>query len=188
MDLSKLTIESFLEVLASDKPAPGGGSASALAGAVAASLVEMVANLTIGRKKYASVEKDMGEIRDKAVKLRKELTLLIDKDASAYKEVVETKFSQEAMIVAAEVPMKTASRSLEILKIAVTVLREGNKNAYSDAQCAVGLAKAAFNGAIANVRINLPYIKDGTENERVLKEVERLAVGFGIQMQTIQDR
>ena len=177
MKLVDMTIESFAGLLASDAPAPGGGSASALAGALGASLAAMVARLTIGRKKYASVEADMLGLASKADLLARELLLLVDEDTVAYNQVMyacrmpkegagETMARDEAMEAAnktaTSVPLKTARLSLEVLELACAAAEKGNDNAVSDAGVCSLLARAAVEGAIYNVAINLPSIKDQT--------------------------
>ncbi len=176
MAIKDQKIKDFLEDLASKKPVPGGGSTSAVAGAMAASLVAMVANLTVGKERYAEVEEDFEQILGKAERLRDQLLQLADEDALAYQAVIKTK-SQEAIKTAAEVPLKTAQQSLEVLKLASFAAKEGNKNAISDARCAIELATAAVYGAIENVRINLPYIEDKKFNKELKSEVEKILSG-----------
>lgn len=157
----------FLKDLSSKKPAPGGGSASALAGAMAAALVNKVCVLTVSKEKYRGVEKEFKQLSKQAIKLQSELFKLADKDTKAFMKV-KTKGSQEAFKKAAEVPLETAQRSLAILKMAVYASEYGNQNLRSDAFCAIELATAAIYGALENVRANLPYIKD----EKYLRELK----------------
>jgi formiminotetrahydrofolate cyclodeaminase len=189
MRLIDQKIKQFLKDLASKKPAPGGGSASALAGAMGAALVGKVARLT---KENPEVSK----IAQKTDNLRDELLKLSDKDCQAYGEVVkayrlpkgsETQNAirktriQEALKQAAEVPMETAKKSLEVLYLASFVAAHGNQNAVSDARCAIELATAAVYGALENVRVNLPYLEDQRfagnlrdKMEQVLNGTDRL--------------
>ncbi len=169
-------IKQFLDDLASKKPVPGGGSASAVAGAIAASLVAMVANLTIGKEKYQEVEDDFQRILDKAEDLKDELLRLADEDALAYQAVFKTK-SQEAIQTAAEIPLQTAQKSLEVLKLAAFAAKEGNKNTISDAHCAIELATAAIYGALENVRINLPFIEDKKFIKTIKERVREITSG-----------
>jgi len=169
-------IKQFLEALASKKPVPGGGSASALAGAIGAALVAKVANLTIGREKYKEVEEDFKKVLEQAEKLKKQLVRLAEEDALAYQAVVKTR-SQEAIKTAAEVPLKTAQKSLEVLRLASYAAKEGNKNAVSDARCAVELATAAIYGAIENVKINLNYIQDAEFTKKLKGKIKEILVG-----------
>lgn len=173
MKIQDQKIKQFLEYLASKKPVPGGGSASALAGATAAALVAKVANLTIGREKYKEVEEDFKKVLEQAEKLKKQLVRLAEEDALAYQAVVKTR-SQEAIKTAAEVPLKTAQKSLEVLKMASYAAKEGNKNAVSDAKCAIELATAAIYGAIENVKINLGYIQDKEFTSKLRGKIKEL--------------
>jgi len=170
-------MDELLKDLSSKKPAPGGGSASALAGAMAAALVNKVCVLTIGRAKYKNVEKEFKQLNQQATKLQKELFKLIDEDKKAYLEVVKTKGSQPAIKKAAEAPLETAQKSLGILKIAVYASENGNQNLRSDAFCAIELATAAVYGALENVRANLPYIKDEKYLRELKDEVGRVLNG-----------
>lgn len=168
--LVDLTTRQFLDTLASDAPTPGGGSASALAGAQAAALVEMVAALTLGNEKYAAARPALEPIRQKAAAYRADLADLVDRDAEAYDGVVTAmrlpkstdaekaarKAARErALRYAAEIPMRTAELAAVVSDLAVAAAPHANPNAGSDLQVAVMLAQAALGGAAANVRINL---------------------------------
>jgi formiminotetrahydrofolate cyclodeaminase len=168
MDIKKSTIQDFLAELASKKPVPGGGSASALSGAMAASLVVMVAQFTIGKEKYQQHEAEIKKIKTKALKLKEQLLDQADSDAEAYQKVMVTKGGQEAVLEAAEVPLATAEKSLEILKMAAFVSENGNQNLRSDAFVAMELAQAAIYGALENVRVNLPDLND----EKVVRDLK----------------
>jgi len=174
MELVNKKVKDFLGELASKKPTPGGGSASALAGAMGAALVVMVCELTIGKKKYQPVEEDFKKIHELAKRKLAKLTELIEEDARAYEQVVKTKNSPAAIKHAAEVPLKTAQESLEVLKMAHCVSEHGNQNCRSDAFCAIELATAAIYGALENVRINLPFIKDEVVVKRLKDEIEKV--------------
>lgn len=143
-DLKDLTVEGFVDVTASDAPAPGGGSVSALAGALAAALAEMVANLTVGKAKYAEVEDEMKELAAAGAALRKELVEDIQKDSTAFdlymagikmpKETEEEKAArreamQNGLKAAAQVPLSVAEAALKIFPIAEAVVARGNTNA-----------------------------------------------------------
>lgn len=173
--LANLSIQAFLEKTAAAEPVPGGGSMSALSAAVAASLTEMVANLTVGKKGYEAVSEDMAAIAQKAAASREKMTAAIDRDADAYQQVVtafklpkdtdaqkteRTRAIQDALKSAASIPLEAARESLAILELAGEALAKGNKNAYSDAAVAVMHARTAALGALYNVNINLADIKD----------------------------
>jgi len=191
----------FLDALAGSTPTPGGGSAAALGGALGAALAGMVANLTIGRKKYAEVEDEMRAVRERAEVLRAELAGLIRKDAASYdtfmlalrlpKETDEQKAARrEAMgaaaVVTTEVPIEVMRAAVEVMELARVVVEKGNRNAASDGAVAALFARAAIRAADMNVRINLPSIRDEAPRDRFAgeageivaraEELERLAL------------
>jgi len=185
-------IGAFLTDLASEKPIPGGGSAAALAGALAAALVAKVTTLTIGKVGYQPVEKGMKKLNQQAVKLQKDLLRLADEDAAAYQALVAAKRRktnlrqskreekiQAASQRAAEIPLKTARKSLQVLKMAVYVSEFGNQNLRSDAFSAIELATAAIYGALENVRVNLPEIKEKQVQDDFRDEIEKILQGTG---------
>ncbi|MEA2054836.1 MAG: cyclodeaminase/cyclohydrolase family protein [Candidatus Thermoplasmatota archaeon] len=173
-------INEFIQNLASGAPTPGGGSAAALGGAIASALSEMVCNLTIGKEKYAAVEKQIGEEKEKLISCRKRLLEIVDEDAKAFDEVMKAfkmpkdedarkDAIQEAYKLAASVPMETAERCMEILEHAEVIAKMGNKNSITDAGTSALLAHASLKSALFNVKINLSGIK----NEAFRKEMEK---------------
>ncbi|HOV36318.1 MAG TPA: cyclodeaminase/cyclohydrolase family protein [Dysgonamonadaceae bacterium] len=182
MNLQNLTLKQFLEKTANNEPVPGGGSISALHGAVAAALTEMLANITIGKKNYSAVEETMKLNATKASALRTEFLTDIDRDAEAYnlvfeafrlpkdtdeQKVLRSEKIQEATKVAALVPMEVAERAFELLDLISETTRKGKKNAITDGCVAMMTCRTAVLGALLNVRINLASIKD----ERFVKEL-----------------
>ena len=187
--LTELTVKGLLAEAAGDAPVPGGGSISALNGAIAAALAEMVANLTIGKKKYADVQDEMAEIAKSAAALQKELVLDVDRDSEAYdgvsqafklpKETDEEKAIRSAAIQentkkAALVPMEVARRASALLPTIEAVVARGNQNAVTDGCVAMMCARVAVVGALFNVRINLTSIKDEEFVARLREEADRL--------------
>lgn len=187
--LTELTVKGLLAETAGDAPVPGGGSISALNGAIAAALAEMVANLTIGKKKYADVQDEMAEIAKSAAALQKELVLDVDRDSEAYdgvsqafklpKETDEEKAIRSAAIQentkkAALVPMEVARRASTLLPSIEAVVARGNQNAVTDGCVAMMCARVAVVGALFNVRINLASIKDEEFVARLREEADRL--------------
>jgi formiminotetrahydrofolate cyclodeaminase len=183
MEIKKQTIEKFLEELSSKAPTPGGGAVAAVAGAMAAALVSMVAKLSVNKNE------DFKEIEEKAEKLREELLELADEDCQAFERVmkayrlpkesnkqqeIRNKEIQEALKKAAETPLKTAKKSVEVLKMASFCAQKGNQNAVSDARAGIELATAAVYGALENVRINLESIKDEKFYQRIKEEIEEI--------------
>lgn len=175
MKLQDLTLKQFLEKTAGNEPVPGGGSVSALNGAVASALAEMLANLTIGKKNYAEVEELMRQNATQATDLRTQFVNDIDRDSDAYnlvfdafklpKETDEQKSArsakiQEATKIAALVPMEVAERAFKMLDLITQTTRNGNKNAVTDGCVAMMTCRTAVLGALLNVRINLGGLKD----------------------------
>lgn len=173
--LSDLTVDGFLDRLASSDPAPGGGSAAGLAAAMSAGLVAMVAELTLGRPAYAEHEDLASDLRDAARARKDQLLALAEEDAVGYDAVVtarrmpkESEAEREAreaalrsaMVEAARVPMQIALVAAEVLEMAERIAPVGNRNAVSDAGVAAQLAAAGLRGALLNVRINLPYLAE----------------------------
>lgn len=178
-----------LRAFAAGTPVPGGGSASAIAGALAASLGQMVANLTIGRKRYADVEAEMREHLDQLELLGAELARLAAEDSRAYeavmaanklpKETEEQQAAREAAIQeatskAAQVPLAVAERAVEVLRMLRPIAERGNRNAQSDAKVGALLAHAAVYGASFNVEVNLDGLSDEQLRESLRRRVAEL--------------
>lgn len=187
--LTDLTVQELLERVGSGEPVPGGGSVAALAGALAASLTQMVARLTIGRGGDAAVEQRMADLLKRASSLRESLTLSIDRDADAYAAVLtafrmakgtdEEKKArataiQEAFKEAARVPVSVAEMGTAIMGLAEIAVTEGNRNAATDGLVGALMARAAVFGAAANVRINLASIADAAFKDVMAEKVSRL--------------
>lgn len=187
--LTELTVKGFLAETAGEAPVPGGGSISALNGAIAASLCQMVANLTIGKKKYADCEAEMKEIAAKASSIAQELVLDVDRDSDAYdkvfaafklpKETDEEKVArsqaiQESTKYAAEVPMEVARRVYSLLDLIDAVVARGNQNAVTDGCVAMMCARCAIVGALFNVRINLTSLKDRDFASKLSQEADKM--------------
>ena len=189
--LAKMSLKEFAENLASGAPTPGGGSAAALAGALSASLIQMVCDLTIGREKYKAYEAQARTIRQRAEVLRVDLLALVDRDAAAYDGVIRAirmpKASEEeksaraevlakANLYATETPMAVAEACAVLQGMAIELACEGNSNAVSDAGTAALLAYAGLRGATMNIRINLDGIGDEKRAEKLRERVRRLEV------------
>ena len=183
------SLTSFLSSVASSNPVPGGGSVAAHAGALAAALTQMVAGLTIGKKKYASAEPEMKEIALRAVALGNTLESLVKRDAEAYSLVSDAyKLPKEpsdaatlrlqavtkALLRAAEVPLETARVAAEVAELAAVVAEKGNSNAVTDAGVAALLAEAACKGASYNVRVNVAALEDKGKGEPFAREATQL--------------
>lgn len=188
-----MTVKDFIKELASDSPAPGGGSVACVNGALGAALGAMVSRLTIGKEKYKEVEDLFNKSLKKLDDLHSILTDLIDEDANAFNGVmaafkmpkntddekkIRSEKIQEEYKKAAEVPMKTVRSCYEVLSILLELGVKGNKNAVSD--LAVGALNAAIGikSAALNVEINLPSIKDDAFKEKMRNELRNILDGL----------
>lgn len=173
--LIQMKITDFLEELGSNSPAPGGGSISALAGALGGALTAMVCRLTVDNSKYAEVQSEIQAILAEADRLSAKLTNCVDADTEAFNQVMaayklpkatdaekaaRSEAIQKAMQHAADLPLGVAECCLRVLAMSGRVLKIGNANAASDAAVAGLMAHAGLHGALYNVKINLGSIKD----------------------------
>ena len=175
MKLQDLTLKEFLEKTAAREAVPGGGSSSALNAAIASALGEMVASLTIGKKKYMDVEERMRELAGEMSAYRSRFVNDIDRDADAYRKVMEAyrlpkesetemvkrnEAIQLAMTSASLVPMEVAENALEMLILLAETLEKGNSNTVTDGLVGAMTCRTAIMGALFNVRTNLGGITD----------------------------
>jgi glutamate formiminotransferase/formiminotetrahydrofolate cyclodeaminase len=196
------SLSGFVASVAAATPAPGGGSVAAHAGALAAALAQMVAGLTIGKKKYAAVEGEMKEIALTAAALVNTLSALVARDAAAYGLVMAAyKLPSEpedaaakrkeavtqALLGAAEVPLETARACAAVVELAQTVAQKGNTNAVSDAGVAALLAEAACRGAVYNIRINVSSLDDKSRGAGLLEEANQLIAQTSARAKTVTD-
>ena len=173
--LVKLPVEEFSRVLGSNSPAPGGGSVAALSGALGANLVSMVCSLSIGKKDYESFDNELAEALKLARTLSEGLLKRVDLDTEAFNSVMaafkmtkqteeEVKSRTEAIQAgfkeAVQSPLGIARECLDVLRLANKLLGKSNTNALSDLGVASLQAYAGLEGAIMNVKINIPSIKD----------------------------
>jgi len=187
--LANLTISNFIDELSSDSMAPGGGSVSALSGALSAGLTSMVANLTYGKKGYEYSNKKMKEVSGKAQDLKVKLLGLVEADTDGFnnyisslrmpkKNTSEVSLRDASIESAAKVitliPLDTLRLCREVIDLAEVVLKRGNKNALSDAFVGVSQANTAGEGAYLNIRINLPGVKDKNFVSTVQNEADTL--------------
>ena len=190
--LTEKPVTVFVDELASSAPAPGGGSAAALSGALGAALVSMVCNLTIGKKKYADVQDEIQAILEKSEALRHRLLELLEADVQVYtkvsqamkmpRETEEQKQAraaalQEALKAATLVPLQVAEACVQVMDLCRPVAEKGNKNAVSDAGVGVLMAEAGLRSAALNVLINLAWIKDQDFVAEKRAELEALLEG-----------
>ena len=187
--LTDLTSKDFLTALASSAPAPGGGGGAAMAGALAAALASMVANLTIGKDKFAAQECEVKALLQEAEQVRQTLLNLVEDDAAVFnsfmacyklpkttdaEKAARTAAIRKAAKQAAEVPLAIARASFKVLQLADRLVIIGNPGVITDGACSALLARAALRCAEYNVRINLGLTKDEAYNEKVTAELNKL--------------
>ena len=207
MKLIDLTVSGYLADLASDSPAPGGGSAAALCGAQGAGLAAMVASFTIGRKKFADFEENAIAVRDAELNLVEKLKAQIDRDTEAFNLVAaafklpkstdeekaeRSKAIQAGTLVSTEVPFETMVLALEALRTAEKLLTGFNDGAASDLGVAAWNLLTCVKGAWLNVCINIGSLKDKEAAEsfrvrglEILKEAEEIAAEITAKADTI---
>ncbi len=169
------TVGAWLEALASDAPAPGGGAAAAMQAAVGAALIEMVCNLTIGKPAYAAHDTTMRTALAEATSLRIRSLHLAEQDAQAFAAVAaayrlpkdtdddrraRTKRIQAAVADAADVPLQTAQVAAGVVDLAGRILDGANRNVLSDVAVAAAAARAGLEAAVVNVEVNLAALTD----------------------------
>ena len=175
MELINLSVNEFVKITASDAPAPGGGSVSALVGSLSAALAQMVANLTVGREKYAAVQEEMEQILSPLADTQQKLLASVDADCRAFdrymaalslpkatqeEKTIRSEAMQEGLKEAALVPLGVAKTAVSLFSHLEKVLTVGNPNAVTDGMVGTMLARTCILGAIFNVRVNLSSIRD----------------------------
>jgi len=199
-------LREFANELSVDSPAPGGGSTAALCGALSASLSSMVSNLTVGKKEYENVQKDVKEIAVKAQSLKDEFLRAVDLDTMAFNKLMEAyrlpkkteKQKQErdqavedAVKEATMVPFGVLEKSIDALNLAREIALKGNKNSLSDAGVAGLTAQVAAEGAYYNIKINLPNLQDSEFKSKIKKQassLKRKAVKLGDELKEIIEK
>lgn len=187
------SVRQFLDELASDAPTPGGGSVAALGGAMAAGLLIMVCDLTIGKRQYADVQEEVQALRAQAEALRAELQELAQADVAIFNKLMAAyklprttdadAASRRAAIQqvtrqAAEVPLRCARSAAALLPLCAPLARRGNRNAVSDVGVAALLIRASVPAALLNVEINLSVLEDQMFVREVRAQAEDLTVGL----------
>lgn len=171
MDMTMESCRKFVEVLASDAPAPGGGGAAALVGAIGTALGNMVGSLTVGKKKYADVEAEIIALQGKCSALQKELLDQVEADekgfvplAKAYgipkDDPARAETLEKATVTACQVPVRIMELCCEAMEAIAVFAAKGSRLAVSDAGCAAVCVKAALQAASLNVFINTKTLKD----------------------------
>jgi len=200
MGLCDLKCSEFIDVLAGSKPVPGGGGASALAGAVGAALGNMVGSLTYGKKKYERVRDDIIRLNGKAEKLRSELFGLVEKDAEVFaplaeaysmpdgtpeeKELKETTM-EECLRGACSVPLEIMRKCCEAIDMQKEFAEKGSRLAVSDAGTGAVLCKAALQGASLNVFINTRAMTDRNYAQKINEKAEAMLQTYAVRADDI---
>lgn len=189
MELKKLEVTAFADLLASDAPAPGGGSTAALEGALGAALTAMVCGLTVGKAKYAASQELVESVREKCAALQVRFLDVMDRDTEAFNAVAaafalpkgteEEKAARSKAIQAAlrgciDTPMEMMELAAETLELTESLLGRFNDSAASDLGVAALSLRSAIQGAWLNVRINISSIKDQDLAERSRERGEAL--------------
>jgi glutamate formiminotransferase/formiminotetrahydrofolate cyclodeaminase len=187
--LREMSLSQFADELASESPAPGGGSVAALCGALSAALSAMVANLTHDKKGFENARGEMDDIASRGQALKKTFLTLVDDDTAAFNRIIEArrmpkgsdeeKQAREAAILEANkqatlVPLKVLQHTLTAVNLAQSVIEKGNPNSLSDGGVAASAARAAAEGAYYNVRINLSGIEDQSFNKETREQADKL--------------
>jgi methenyltetrahydrofolate cyclohydrolase len=183
------SIERFLDELASRNSTPGGGSAAAMMGAMAAALLSMVCHFTLGKAKYRDVEKELRDVLARTEQLRTQLTEMIEEDAESFGAVMgayalprrtqeesalRTQAIQNALKQATQVPLQCCRVCREIIDLSAIVAKKGNSNVVSDAGVAALSAHAALRSAALNVMINVKAVTDHQFVANQLSELDEL--------------
>ncbi|MEX6495414.1 cyclodeaminase/cyclohydrolase family protein [Fusobacterium animalis] len=193
MKLVELDVLKFLDVVDSNSPAPGGGSVSALASSLGASLARMVAHLSFGKKKYEALSDDVKAKFvanfDELLKIKNELNDLIDRDSEAYntvmaayklpKETDEEKAArsveiQKSLKYAIQTPYDIVVLSGKAISLLGEILENGNQNAITDIGVGTMLLMVGLEGGILNVKVNLSSVKDTAYVEKINKEISEI--------------
>ncbi|MBA3623350.1 MAG: cyclodeaminase/cyclohydrolase family protein [Methylibium sp.] len=201
--ITDLSTEAFLDALASGNATPGGGSAAAVMGAMAAALVSMVCNLTIGKKGYESAEAEMKSVLGEAEALRTRLLEMVPQDIAAFdwlmagyklpkgtdaEKSARSAAIQKGLQGATQVPLDCAVACAEVMRLTARAVEVGNVNVISDVGVGVLAGWAALRSAALNVHINAPQIKDREFAESRLAQLEELLAECGPLAEQVHDK
>lgn len=187
--MQDMTIEQFLEELASRQATPGGGSVAALMGSMGAALVSMVCQLTLGKKGYETSQDTIHSLLGDAESLRLSLMAAIQEDVQSFTAVmmayampkgteeeqsVRSGHIQQALVAATDVPLHCAGLCLQVINLSHTAAVHGNRNVLSDAGVAAAAAEAALKSAALNVRVNANMVRDRAFANARIQAIEQL--------------
>ena len=192
MTSTKSSVAEFLEAAGSKQPTPGGGAASALTGAVAAAMLEMTLNYSVGKKSLEAYQSELVPALEAATLLRKRFEALIEKDQVVYQKLAEAKKAgqgvKEAVDAAIGVPLEIAASGVEVLEYIDRVLNFINVYLLSDLAVSADLAMACLRTAIYNVRINMPELATDTQRIEVSQQVATKLQRGGHLIQSVSPR
>lgn len=186
-DFTQLSCELFVDILSTKRPVPGGGGASALAGALGTALGNMVGDLTLGKKRYAAVEQDIKELMKKASQLQKQLMALVNADAEAFaplaaayslpseteeEKATKAQVMEKCLRDASAVPLEMMECCCKAILLHREFAEKGSVIAVSDAGVGVSLCRAALVGASLNVRINTRTMTDREYAEQLNRKID----------------
>lgn len=187
--VENMGIQGFLDVLSSKEPVPGGGGASALAGALGNALGQMVSNLTIGKKKYADVETQVLELLERMKEIQKQFITLADRDAEVFaplaqcyslpsateeEKAYKTRIMEERLLDASYVPLEIMEKAVEMLGIMDILADKGSRMAVSDVGVGVQFIRTALLGAVMNVYINTKSMRDRAKAQELNHRAEKM--------------
>lgn len=190
----KLSLADFVSQLASARPVPGGGGASALVGSVGTALGHMVGSLTLGKKKYADVQEDIAALNERARLVQEKLMALIDRDAEVFEPLsrayglpsateaereAKERIMEEALISASAVPIEIMKACCEGIELLDEYAAKGTAIAISDVGVGAVFLRSALLGASLNVFINTKGMKDRAAADRLNKEADRMIEKYG---------
>lgn len=202
MNCENLNLKEFIENLAGDSPAPGGGGASALAGAIGMALGNMVGSLTVGKKKYAEVEKDILKLKAKANVIQDRLLDLVYEDAEAFLPLAraykmpgntdaekkeKADVMEKCLLDAALPPLKMMEACCSAIELQKAFAEKGNRLAVSDAGSGAVICRAALQGASLNVLVNTRMMKNRRKAEELEKKADKMLKEYSVMADGIFD-
>ncbi len=201
--LMEKNCQEFIDALASAAPVPGGGGASAYVGVIGMALGSMVANLTLGKKKYEAVQADIKDVLSKAADIQKVLMNLVEKDAEVFEplskayglpknteeeRLYKAKRMEDCLKLACSVPMKIMETAVAAIALQEELVEKGTKIALSDVGVGVLFCKSALMGASLNVFINTKLMKDRTYAEEINTAAEKMLEAAGKRADAVYEK
>ena len=197
--MKNTVVSEFIVKLASKAPVPGGGGASALAGAIGIALGNMVGALTVGKKKYADVEDEIKDLMKKAETLSSRLLACIEKDAKAFEPLSKAygipkddpsreEIMEKCLRAAAEVPMEILDLCCETIELLKDFGEKGSRIVISDAATGAAICRGAMYGAAINVKVNTKAMKDRAYAENLNQHVDEMLEKYGPMADDIYNR